>query len=96
MQTQQVSSHSYQDRRFQMLAVACATFPTLGLEQQVATRLTPLFATAVGAVGTVEAAPLYARVQGVEYVLVALGGGVLVAVEPKTGEVVWRVHAAAS
>jgi hypothetical protein len=27
----------------------------------------------------------------VEYVLVALGGGVLVAVEPQTGEVVWRV-----
>jgi hypothetical protein len=71
-----------------VLAVACAGFSTHG---QTEPRLTPLFASELSSLGTVEAAPLYVKVQGVEYVLIALGSATLVAVEPNTGEVVWRV-----
>jgi hypothetical protein len=74
-----------------VLAVACAGSPTPTFAQ-TAPRLTPLFATVLHDVGFVETAPLYANVQGVEYVLVAAPGPDLVAVAPKTGEVVWTVR----
>jgi hypothetical protein len=67
-----------------------AGYPAHVLGQTVP-RLTPLFASQLGG-GALEAAPLYVNVQGVEYVLVARGLAELVAVEPNTGEVVWRVQ----
>jgi hypothetical protein len=74
-----------------VLVVACAGSPTPTFAQ-TAPRLTPMFARVLNDVGFVEAAPLYANVQGVEYVLVAAPGPGIVAVEPKTGEVVWEVR----
>jgi hypothetical protein len=73
-----------------VLAAAGAGFSahTFG---QTGPRLAPLFTTEFRALGTVEAAPLHVNVQGVDYVLIASTNGTLVAVEPKTGEVVWRV-----
>jgi hypothetical protein len=73
-----------------VLAVACACPTTLAFGQ-TGPRLTPLVASKLG-VGSVEAAPLHVNVQGVEYVLVTSAGGLVVALDPKTGAVVWKVR----
>jgi PQQ-like domain len=73
-----------------VLAAICASFPT-HVFGQTGPRLTPLFTSELGSPGMVEAAPLHVNVQGVEYVLIATTNGTLVAVEPKTGVVVWSV-----
>jgi PQQ-like domain len=72
------------------LAAACTSFPTQ-LFGQTAPRLTPLFTSELGSPGMVEAAPLLVNVQGVEYVLIATTSATLIALEPKTGAVVWSV-----
>lgn len=73
-----------------VLGVSCAGFPT-DVIGQTEPRLERLFQREISSLGTVEAAPLHVNVQGMEYVLIASTNGNLVAVEPKTGEVVWRV-----
>ena len=93
MQTQQIGLRSLITAAASVLAVACAGSPTLAFGQ-TAPRLAPLFASDLG-VGSVEAAPLHVNVQGVDYVLVASAGGVLVALDPKTGAVVWKVRLSA-
>jgi PQQ-like domain len=74
-------------------STVAATFGSLSSPAlaQTGPRLTPLFTSELSSFGAVEAAPLHANVQGVEYVLVASANGTLVAVEPKTGEAVWTV-----
>jgi outer membrane protein assembly factor BamB len=73
-----------------VLAAVCAGLPNLTFGQ-TGPRLTPLFTGDLSALGPIEAAPLHANVQGVEHVLIASTNGTVVAVEPKTGEAVWRV-----
>ena len=90
MQTQQVGLRTLIKIAASMLAVACAGSPTLAFGQ-IAPTLTPLFTSDLP-VGNVDAAPLHVNVQGVEYVLVASAGGLLAALDPKTGGIVWQVR----